>query len=152
MIGDWIDKVNYPQLPALTENELLAFFEQEQFARLGTLNADGTIHIAPIFFKLDHGQLIMASQCPSRKVRNIKRNSNVTVLIDNTQVPFKGALIYGKAELDYEDVVNKRMEIFKRRLSEEEARTYATRLSNKWQCVIIRITPIHIASFDYSKT
>ncbi|OGN93572.1 MAG: hypothetical protein A2Z71_10725 [Chloroflexi bacterium RBG_13_50_21] len=152
MIGDWIDKVNYPQLPALTDKELLAFFEQEQFARLGTLNADGTIHIAPIFFKYDHGQLIMASQCPSRKVRNIKCNPNVTVLIDNTQVPFKGALIYGKAELEYEDAVNKRVEIFTRRLPEEDARTYATRLSNKWQCVIIRITPIRIASFDYSKT
>ena len=46
MIGDWIDKVNYPQLPALTDHELVAFFELEQFARLGTLNADGTIHIA----------------------------------------------------------------------------------------------------------
>jgi len=151
VIGDWIDKVNYPQLPALTSDELLVFFEQEQFARLGTLNEDGTIHITPIFFKVENGQIIMATQCPSRKVRNIKRNPNVTVLIDNTQVPFKGALIYGKAELDYEDVINKRTHIFERRLSTEEARAYANRLSGKWQCVIIRITPLRIASFDYSK-
>jgi putative heme iron utilization protein len=151
MIGDWIDKINYPQLPALTDDELQAFLEQEQFARLATLNEDGTIHITPIFFKYDNGQIHMASQAPSRKIRNITRNPNVTVLIDNTQVPFKGALIYGKAELDYEDVVKKRMPIFQRRLSEEDARTYATRLSNKWQCVIIHITPVRIASFDYSK-
>jgi general stress protein 26 len=73
----------------------------------------------------------MASQCPSRKIRNIKRNPNVTVLIDNTKVPFKGALIYGKAELDYEDVVKKRMSIFERRLSQENAKIYAMRLSAK---------------------
>lgn len=151
MIGDWIDKVDYPQLPALTEDELIAFFEQALFARLGTINDDGTIHIAPIFFKYQDGQIIMATQEPSRKVRNIKRNKNVTVLIDKTEVPFKGALVYGTAELDYEDVVQKRIAIFERRLSREDAETYARRLSSKWQCVIVRITPVHIASFDYSK-
>jgi PPOX class probable F420-dependent enzyme len=151
MIGDWIDKVEYPQLPALNDEELVAFLEQAQFARLGTLNEDGTIHIAPIFFKYLDGQILMATQEPSRKVRNIKRNPNVTVLIDKTEVPFKGALIYGTAELDYEDIIAKRIAIFSKRLSREDGETYARRLSSKWPCVIIRITPTHIASFDYSK-
>jgi hypothetical protein len=151
MIGDWIDKVEYPQLPAMTDEELVSFFDQAQFARLGTINEDGTIHIAPIFFKYDDGQILMATQDPSRKIRNIKRNNNVTVLIDTTEVPFKGALIYGTAELDYEEVIPKRMAIFEKRLSREDAETYARRLSGKWKCVIIRITPTKIASFDYSK-
>ena len=151
MIGDWIEKVEYPQLPAMTDEELVSFFEQAQFARLGTINEDGTIHIAPIFFKYDDGQILMATQDPSRKIRNIKRNNNVTVLIDTTEVPFKGALIYGTAVLDYEDVIRKRIAIFERRLSREQAETYAGRLSGKWKCVIVRITPVHIASFDYSK-
>jgi general stress protein 26 len=151
MIGDWIDKVDYPQLPAMTDEELANFFEQAQFARLATTNEDGTIHLAPIYFKYQDGQILMATQDPSRKVRNIKHNSNVTVLIDTTEIPFKGALIYGRAELDYDDVIPKRIAIFKKRLCQEEAETYATRLSNKWKCVIIRITPTRIASFDYSK-
>jgi len=151
MIGDWIEKVEYPQAPCMTENELAEFFEQAQFARLGTINDDGTVHIAPIFFKYKDGQILMATQEPSRKIRNIKRNKNVTVLIDKTEVPFKGALIYGTAELDYEDVIQKRITIFERRLSREDGETYARRLSSKWRCVIIRITPVRIASFDYSK-
>jgi len=151
MIGDWIDKVEYPQLPALTEDELRSFLDQAMFARLGTINEDGSIHIAPIFFKYTDGQILMATQEPSRKVRNIKRNRNVSVLIDKTEVPFKGALIYGVAELDYEDVIAKRITIFERRLSREDAETYAKRLSSKWKCVIIRIIPTHITSFDYSK-
>ena len=93
----------------------------------------------------------MASQAPSRKVRNIKRNNQVTVLVDKTEVPFKGALIYGTAKLDYENVLEKRIAIFERRLSRAEAETSARRLVTKWQCVIIHITPTHIASFDYSK-
>ena len=151
MIGDWIDKVAYPQLPSMSEEELASFFEEAIFARLGTINEDGTIHIAPIFFKYDDGQILMATQDPSRKIRNIKRNKKVSVLIDTTDVPFQGALIYGTAELDYEDVIQKRVAIFKRRLSQEDAETYAQRLSDKWKCVIVRITPDHIASFDYTK-
>lgn len=151
MIGEWIDKVTYPQLPAMTDEELLSFFEQTTFARLGTLNEDGTIHMAPIFFRYKDGQILMATQDPSRKVRNIKRNNKVTVLIDTTDVPFKGALIYGTAELDYEEVIPKRVSIFERRLSREEGESYARRLSNKWQCVIVRITPQRVASFDYAK-
>jgi hypothetical protein len=34
-----------------------------------------------------------------------------SILIDITAVPFKGVLIYGKAELDYEDIVSKRIAI-----------------------------------------
>jgi PPOX class probable F420-dependent enzyme len=153
MIGDWIEKVDYPQLPAMTDEEMVAFLKQAQFARLGTLNEDGTIHIAPIFFRYDEesGQILMATQDPSRKVRNIKRDNRVSILIDTTEVPFQGALIYGTAELDYEDVIRKRMTIFEKRLSKEDAETYATRLSGKWKCVILRITPVRIASFDYSK-
>ena len=45
MIGDWIDKVEYPQLPALTDEELVSFFKQAIFARLGTINEDRTIHM-----------------------------------------------------------------------------------------------------------
>ncbi|UCD42852.1 MAG: pyridoxamine 5'-phosphate oxidase family protein [Chloroflexota bacterium] len=151
MIGDWIDKVEYPQLPAISDEKLVSFLETAQFARLGTFNEDGTIHITPVFFKYQDGQILIATQDPSRKVRNIKRNNNVSVLIDTTEVPFLGALIYGKAELDYDDVISKRITIFEKRLSREEGETYARRLSGKWKCVIVRITPDHIASFDYSK-
>ena len=151
MIGDWIDKVEYPQLPAMAGEELVTFFEKALFARLGTINEDGTIHIAPVVFKYKDGQFLIATQEPSRKIRNIKRNNNVTILIDTTGVPFKGALVYGVAQLDYEDVIPKRVTIFERRLSREEAETYARRLSGKWRCVIVRVAPVHIASFDYSK-
>ena len=151
MIGDWIEKVAYPQLPSMTDEELVSFFAEAHFARLATINEDRTVHIAPIFFKYVDGKILMATQDPSRKIRNIKRNKNVTVLIDTTEVPFKGALVYGTAELDYEDVISKRIAIFEKRLSREDAETYAKRLSGKWKCVIVRITPTHIASFDYSK-
>jgi len=151
MAGEWVEKVDYPQAPSMTEEELVSLFEQALFARLGTINADGSIHLAPVFFKHEDGQILIATQDPSRKIRNIKRNQRVSVLIDITDVPFRGALVYGRAELDYEDIIPKRIAIFERTRSRDEAEAYARRLSGKWKCVIVRITPERVASFDYSK-
>jgi len=154
MAGEWVEKVSYPQAPSMTDEDLVSLFEQALFARLGTINEDGTIHIAPVYFKYEDGQILIATQDPSRKVRNIKRNNAVSVLIDIVDVPFRGALIYGTAELDYEDIIPKRIAIFERRPwepSREDAEEYARRLSGKWKCVIVRITPQRVASFDYSK-
>jgi PPOX class probable F420-dependent enzyme len=151
MAGEWTATVDYPQAPAMMDEELVSFFDEAIFARLGTFNEDGSIHIAPVFFKYDDGQILIATQDPSLKIRNIKRDNNVSVLIDTTDVPFKGALVYGKATLDFEDVVQKRIPIFERTRSYEEAEEYARRLSDKWQCVIVRVTPERITTFDYAK-
>ena len=73
------------------------------------MNADGTVHLTAVYFKYDNGDIIIGTQDVSRKVRNIKQNPNVTLLIDNQAPPWKGVIVYGTAELEYEDVVAKRM-------------------------------------------
>lgn len=154
MAGEWIETTAYPQAPHMNEEELISFFEEALFARLATTNEDGTIHIAPVYFKYEDGQILMATQDPSLKIRNIKRNNKVSVLIDLTDVPFRGALVYGTAELDYEDIIPKRIAIFQRRPwepSREDAEEYARKLSDKWKCVIVRVTPERVVTFDYSK-
>lgn len=141
----------YPQMPAFTEQEMQAFLCHPRVARLGTMNADGTIHLAPIFFKYDRGEFILGTQEVSRRVRNIKRNPNVTLLIDDTGDPFQAVIVYGKATLEYDDVVAKRTAIFAQFGDETGARAKAEALCNKWHSVVIRIRPERLVSFDYSK-
>lgn len=141
----------YPQMPPFTEEELVAFLNEAPIARLSTLNPDGTIHIAAVYFKYDNGDIIIGTQDMTHKVRNIKNNPQVTVLIDNQAPPWKGVLIYGKAELDYEDVIAKRASIFERYKSPEDAREYAEDLANNYTPVVIRIKVKHFVSYDYSK-
>jgi general stress protein 26 len=147
----WPEDFKYPQLPPLTDEEVTAFLDQAVIARLGTINEDGSIHMTPILFKYDQGQILLPTQAVSRKIKNIKRNNHVSVLIDVTSFPFKGVLIYGTAELDYENVVEKRTAVFERTRSHEEAQSYAQALSNQWECVIVRVTPVRIVSFDYAE-
>ncbi len=108
-------------------------------------------YIAPIFFKYDNGEFILGTQCASKRVRNIQRNPNVTLLIDVTTPELMAVLVYGKAELDYENVVQKRTAIFEQFGDHEKAAQKAEGLCKKWSSVIIRIKPDRYVSFDYSK-
>ena len=141
----------YPQKPPFTQDELTAFLNEAPIARLSSMNANGTIHIAPVYFKYDYGDIIMGTQDGTHKVRNIKRNPKVTLLIDNQTPPWKGVLIYGETVLDYADVIAKRVMIFERYVPAENARKFAEDLGSTFVPVIIRVKPTHIVSYDYSK-
>lgn len=141
----------YPQMPPLTQSELVAFLNEAPIARLSSLNVDGTIHTAAVYFRYDNGDILIGTQEVTHKVHNISRNPNVTLLIDSHSPPWKGVLIYGIAELDYEDVVAKRVSLFERYMPYENAQKLATGLANQYAPVIIRIKPSRIISYDYSK-
>ena len=142
----------YPQKPPLTQDELMTFLNEAPIARLSSMNPDGTIHMAAAYFKYDSGDILIGTQDITHKVRNIKNSPNVTVLIDNQEYPFRGVLIYGVAVLEYEDVIAKRASIFERYMPVEEAREMASDLSNRFTCVVIRIKPNRVTSYDYSKS
>jgi general stress protein 26 len=104
----------YPQMPPMTDQEIEDFLDQAPIARLCSHNPDGTIHIAPLVFKYDNGEILLGTQKMSRKVRNIQYDSAVSVLIDTQTRPHKAVLIYGRAELDEQEVISKRVAIFEK--------------------------------------
>jgi PPOX class probable F420-dependent enzyme len=141
----------YPQKPPLTADELETFLQEAPIARLGTTNPDGTVHLAALWFAYLDGDIVFGTQEVTNKVRNIKRNPNVTVLIDVAGPPLKGVLIYGRAELDYEDVLAKRIAIFEKYMPGEDARGLAEALADSWAPVVIRVKPTQVTSYDYGK-
>ena len=141
----------YPQMPPFTAVERDAFLSAPGVARLSSLNPDGTIHTVPVWFRFDGRDIVIGTQLVTRKVRNIERDPNVTVLVDNQAPPFQGVLIYGRAELDHDDVVAKRVEIFGQHMPVEHAEGLATGLASRYTPVIIRVRPDRITSWDYTK-
>ena len=141
----------YPQAPALTQDELVELFQQAELARLATHNDDGSIHVAPVYFAYEPPDIVLGTQTKSRKVRNIVRNPQVTVLIDVTSPDLMGAIVYGTAVLDHDDVVAKRTGIFRRYMDEDAAAGFARALADTWDGVVIRVRPERVASFDYRK-
>ena len=142
---------NYPQMPPLSEEEITIFLDQPLIAKLGTLNEDGTIHIVPAVFKYENGDFLMGAQRANRRIKNIERDSKITLLIDDPIFPFKAVLIYGEARLDYENVLQERIAILEKYNPREQAVQMAEGLCARWESVIIRITPDRMVSFDYAK-
>jgi len=141
----------YPQRPPLTDTELETFLQEAPIARVGSLNPDGTVHLAALWFKYEDGEIVLGTQDITNKVRNIKQNPNVTLLIDVEGPPLRGVLIYGCAEPDYENVVEKRISIFEKYMPNENAQQLATMLASHFEPVIIRVKPTRLSSYDYAK-
>lgn len=141
----------YPQAPALTEDELAEFLQSADIARLATHNEDGSIHLAPQYFAYEAPDILLGTQLEARRVRNITRDPRVTVLFDVTSPALIGAVVYGTASLDGDDVVAKRTAIFRRYMPEEDAAGFAHALADTWHSVVIRVRPERVVSFDYRK-
>lgn len=142
---------DYPQMPPLTPAEIEEFLSQPLIAKICTHNDDGTIHIAPLWFNYQNGEVLLGTQDVTHKIENVRHNPNVTVLIDSSVPPFKAVIIYGQASLDYDDVFNKRVGIFSKYMPPEQAQGFAQGLAAKWKMVIVRVKPDRIISFDYAK-
>jgi hypothetical protein len=139
------------QAPPLTGEEIESLLEGSNTARICTHNKDGTIHAMPVSCRYINGQIVIASIASSRKTRNIERNNDVTVLIDNKNA--QGILIYGKAKLEYDNIYATVVSVWETAFSaprykvERLVRAYL----DKVKYVVVRITPQRIVTFDYTK-
>ena len=95
---------------------------------------------------------MFGTQMRAHKIQNVQRDLHVTVLIDTDEPVLQSVLVYGEAELDFEDVLEKRIRILERYYDEPaQARAFAERLAAAWETVIIRVKPTKMVTVDYSK-
>jgi len=135
----------------LARGGIESFLKEAKIARFCSLNDDGTIHAAPVWFKYENGKIVILTPDRSCKARNVKRNKNVTILVD-VEKPPRGVLIYGKAELDNEfELEPTAISICEKYMSKEKAKDQwrsACPPSAKW--LKITVKPKRIASFEYT--
>lgn len=78
----------------------VGILERGRHAILGTINPDGSAHLAPLLYLHDAGQLYVATSASTRKARNVGARPTATVLV---QDPAAGGEAWvsgsGRAEL-----------------------------------------------------
>jgi nitroimidazol reductase NimA-like FMN-containing flavoprotein (pyridoxamine 5'-phosphate oxidase superfamily) len=139
------------QPPPLTSEEVKSLLEENSTARICTFNKDGTIHAVPVSYRYIDDQIVIGSIASSRKTRNIRRNKNVTVLIDNEKA--QGILIYGKAKVEYDNVYQTALSVWEKAIHapKEKLERFVKAYLDKVKYVIIKITPQNIVTFDSTK-
>lgn len=80
-----------------TESES-RFLSRNELCRLATIGKDGMPHLVPVCYIFKENKLYIVSDPETAKVRNVKRDKRVTLLVDQYQ-PNKAVLIYGEAEI-----------------------------------------------------
>ena len=145
-------ELTYTQPPPLSRQEIESFLKNSPIARISTMNQDGTIHSAPVWFIYKDDAFIIGSPAASRKVQNLERNRNVTILVDNPDTAV-GVLVYGEANLDYDYKIDEATEIYEKYMPHDQAENFARNMSrvSKGGGTKITVKPRRIVSFDTTK-
>lgn len=84
----------------MTQEEWRAFIsEGTRTGKVSTVRADGSPHIAPVWFLLDGDHLVFNTGKETVKGRNLARDGRVSVCVDDDRPPFSFAVLQGRAEL-----------------------------------------------------
>jgi PPOX class probable F420-dependent enzyme len=103
---------------AMTRQEWQAFVsEGTRTAKLSTVRADGSPHVAPVWFVLDGDDIVLNTSKESVKGRNLARDGRVALCVDDDRPPFAFVVIQGRAELGEEP---------------DQLRHWATRISARY--------------------
>ncbi|MDH6123588.1 PPOX class probable F420-dependent enzyme [Kitasatospora sp. GP82] len=117
-------------MPRMTEPEWRDFLSAgTRTAKLATTKADGSPHVAPIWFLLDGGDLVFNTGRDTVKGRNLARDGRVMLCVDDDRPPFSFVLVRGTATLgeDLAEVREWAGRIGARYMGEDRREEYAAR-------------------------
>ncbi|MEE9377735.1 MAG: pyridoxamine 5'-phosphate oxidase family protein [Candidatus Lokiarchaeia archaeon] len=143
--------MSYTQSPPLTKKEIEDLFSSAKIIRICTHNEDGTIHAVPVWFNYKNGHFIIITPEKSLKVRNLMRDNRLTLLLDIPIPPSKGVIIYGTAEVKFEEKGIVGTELLEKYMSKEEAKKTALGFRALTDWAEITVIPERVVSFDFAK-
>ncbi|MEU9877437.1 PPOX class F420-dependent oxidoreductase [Streptomyces phaeochromogenes] len=114
----------------MTDEEWRAFVSNgTRTGKLSTVRADGSPHVAPIWFLLDGDDLVFNTAKRTVKGRNLARDGRVAVCVDDDRPPFAYVVLQGRARIS-EDLGELRLwagRIGARYMGEERAEEFGAR-------------------------
>ncbi|MEU9954330.1 PPOX class F420-dependent oxidoreductase [Streptomyces sp. NPDC050982] len=114
----------------MTDEEWRAFVSNgTRTGKLSTVRADGSPHVAPIWFVLDGDDLVFNTAKSTVKGRNLARDGRVAVCVDDDRPPFAYVVLQGRARIS-EDLDELRLwagRIGGRYMGEERAEEFGAR-------------------------
>ena len=146
----------------MTEDEMVAFIEEQKTITLVSNGAGGFPHPMPMWFTRDSdGAIRMATYRTSQKILNLKRDPKVSLLaeVGTEYAELRGVVLYGKAELidDFDLVVDTLMRAgggSKEGLPSDEAKAQPLRDAMRKTAekrFVIRVQPDSVVTWDHRK-
>lgn len=84
----------------MTDEQWRAFVSHgTRTGKLSTVRADGSPHVAPVWFLLDGEDVLFNTAKESVKGRNLAHDGRVALCVDDDRPPFDFVVLEGRAEL-----------------------------------------------------
>ncbi|MBT2479957.1 PPOX class F420-dependent oxidoreductase [Streptomyces sp. ISL-94] len=114
----------------MTQEEWRAFASHStRTGKLSTVRADGSPHIAPVWFVLDGDSFVFNTGKDTVKGRNLARDGRVALCVDDDRPPFSYVVLQGRAEISEnpDELVTWATRIGARYMGEEHAEAFGRR-------------------------
>ncbi|MGW2742307.1 PPOX class F420-dependent oxidoreductase [Streptomyces sp. NPDC001450] len=114
----------------MTDEEWRAFVSYgTRTGKLSTVGADGSPHVAPVWFLLDGDDVVFNTGKETVKGRNLARDGRIALCVDDDRPPFHFVVLHGRARLseELEDVRLWATRIAARYMGEERADEFGAR-------------------------
>lgn len=134
----------------MTDEQWRAFVSHgTRTAKLSTVRANGSPHIAPIWFLLDGDDVVFNTGKDTVKGRNLARDGRVALCVDDDQPPFAFVVLQGRAELieDIEQVRHWATRLGGRYMGEDRAEEFGKRNGVPGE-LLVRVSIDKVLAFD----
>lgn len=125
-----------------------ATLEERRNAIVGTLNSDGTVHMAPVWFLHEEGSFYFETNGATRKARNVAERTTLTMLIQGSGVDViamgHGRVIGGERGQD----INRRL---RAKYLTEEGQGPLGRFYEALDDVAVELKPVTVVSWTADK-
>ncbi|MFF7853561.1 TIGR03618 family F420-dependent PPOX class oxidoreductase [Streptomyces sp. NPDC007904] len=114
----------------MTDDEWRTFVSYgTRTGKLSTVRADGSPHVAPIWFLLDGDEVVFTTGEQTVKGRNLARDGRVALCVDDDRPPFGYVVLRGRARLseDLGELRHWAARIGARYMGEDRAEEFGTR-------------------------
>jgi PPOX class probable F420-dependent enzyme len=132
----------------MSGDELDAFLGSgTRTGKLATMRADGSPHVAPIWFILDGDDLVFMTGADTLKGKAMLRDPRVALCVDDEQPPFGFATIEGTVTLstDLDEMLPWSIAIARRYMGDEQAEAYGKRNAVAGE-LLVRLHPDRVTA------
>jgi PPOX class probable F420-dependent enzyme len=132
----------------LSQSEIDTFLAEPHIAIVSTTGPTGKPHAMPIWYAWRDGKVLFHTGGDSKKMRNLRTNDRVSVVVDTKTAPYKVVVIEGRAkELPGDNALGREVAIHY--LGAKQGEQYAAR--SREPGALVEVTPTKIISWDYAR-
>ncbi len=129
---------------ALTEQQIDEFLAQPHIAVVATASASAIPHAVPVWYLWRDGKVFFHSAETSKKMRNLRENNHITVVVDSKEPPHRAVVIQGTAtQLPADPALAREMAI--RYLGEKQGESFAA--ASTGSGTLVTVTPTNVISW-----